>query len=138
MVAFYLAEAAARWNPSTASVAYENAIKASFLEWGLTSAEATTYITANPYNSVNWKKSIGEQAWVALFNQGHTSWNFYRRLDYPILNAPSTATAAAGGKVPVRMTYPVREQSVNSANWTSASTAIGGDKLTTKLFWDKF
>jgi hypothetical protein len=22
--------------------------------------------------------------------------------------------------------------------WESASTAIGGDKLTTKLFWDKF
>lgn len=36
------------------------------------------------------------------------------------------------------MTYPVREQSVNSTNWESASTAIGGDKLTTKLFWDKF
>ena len=73
-----------------------------------------------------------------MFNQGHTSWNFYRRLDYPILSAPATAVANAENKVPVRMTYPVREQSVNSTNWESASTAIGGDKLTTKLFWDKF
>ncbi len=39
--------------------------------------------------------------------------DFYRRLDYPVLQAPTTAVQEAGGKVPVRMTYPVREQSVN-------------------------
>lgn len=136
-VAFYLAEAAARWDSANAEVKYNEAVKASFKEWGVEN-ESDAYLIANPYDASNWKKSIGEQAWVAMFNQGHTSWNFYRRLDYPILSAPATAVANAENKVPVRMTYPVREQSVNSTNWESASTAIGGDKLTTKLFWDKF
>ncbi|WP_027381004.1 SusD/RagB family nutrient-binding outer membrane lipoprotein [Chryseobacterium daeguense] len=137
-VAFYLAEAAARWGTSNPGTAYITAVQASMDEWGVNNAEATAYLSSHPYNASNWKKSIGEQAWAAFFNQGQTSWNFYRRLDYPLLQAPSTAVPEAGGKVPVRMTYPVREQSVNGTNWSAASAAIGGDKLTTKLFWDKF
>lgn len=137
-VAFYQAEADARWNTSSAAVSYNKAVTASILEWGGTNLEATSYLLANPYNASNWKKSIGEQAWVAMFNQGLTSWNFWRRLDFPILLAPSTAITNAGGKVPVRMAYPVLEQQVNNTNYTTASSAIGGDKLTTKLFWDKF
>lgn len=137
-VAFYLAEAAARWNTSNPATAYTNAVNASMNEWGVSTANAATYLAAHPYNVSNWKQSLGMQAWAAFFNQGQTSWNFYRRLDYPVLQAPSTAAQEAGGKVPVRMAYPVREQSVNGSNWSAASTAIGGDKLTTKLFWDKF
>ncbi|SDQ79682.1 Starch-binding associating with outer membrane [Chryseobacterium soldanellicola] len=137
-VAFYLAEAAARWNTSTPATAYATAVQASMNEWGVSNANITTYLAVHPYNSANWKQSIGLQAWAAFFNQGQTSWNFYRRLDYPVLQAPTTAAQEAGGKVPVRMTYPVREQSVNGTNWAAASSAIGGDKLTTKLFWDKF
>lgn len=135
-VAFYLAEAAARWTPATAQAAYDNAVTASFNEWGLTSTDAATYLLSNPYNSANWKKSIGEQAWVAMYNQAIVSWNFYRRLDYPTLSAPPTAIANAGGKVPVRMTYPIKESTTNPTNWAAASAAIGGDKLTTKIFWD--
>ncbi|MEC5173405.1 SusD/RagB family nutrient-binding outer membrane lipoprotein [Chryseobacterium nepalense] len=137
-VAFYLAEAAARWGTSAPATAYATAVQASMNEWGIASADASAYLAAHPYNAGNWKESIGLQAWAAFFNQGQTSWNFYRRLDYPILSAPSTAAPEAGGKVPVRMTYPVREQSVNGSNWSAASAAIGGDKLTTKIFWDKF
>jgi hypothetical protein len=136
-VAFYLAEAAARWNPADAAAAYDKAVTASILEWGGTAAQATTFLSAHPYDVANWKKSIGEQAWVAMYNQAITSWNFYRRLDFPVLLAPSTAIEIAGGKVPVRMAYPVLEQQVNSTNWKAASTAIGGDLMTTKLFWDK-
>jgi hypothetical protein len=135
-VAFYLAEAAARWTPSIAQTAYNNAVSASFLEWGLTSSDATAYLLANPYVASNWKKSIGEQAWVAMYNQAITSWNFYRRLDFPILTAPSTAISGASGKVPVRMQYPVKETTTNPTNWAAAASAIGGDKLTTKIFWD--
>lgn len=137
-VAFYLAEAAARWGTSVPATAYATAVQASMDEWGVSAVDATAYLAAHPYNAANWKQSIGLQAWAALFNQGQTSWNFYRRLDYPVLQASATAAPEAGGKVPVRMTYPVREQSVNGTNWAAASSAIGGDKLTTKLFWDKF
>jgi len=71
-----------------------------------------------------------------MFNRGFESWNFYRRLDYPVMTAP-LAVPAADGKVPVRLTYPINEQTVNGANWRAASQAIGGDKLTTRIFWDK-
>lgn len=137
-VTFYLAEAAARWNISSAATAYNTAVTESITEWGGTPAEATTFLTAHPYDAANWKKSIGEQAWVAMYNQALTSWNFWRRLDFPVLLAPANAVPNAGGKVPVRMAYPVLEQQTNSTNWTAASTAIGGDLMTTKLFWDKF
>jgi hypothetical protein len=43
----------------------------------------------------------------------------------------------ANNKVPVRLKYPVTEQSTNPTNYGAASTAIGGDELFTKIFWDK-
>lgn len=135
-VAFYLAEASARWGIGGSPAAlYASAVTSSFTDWGLTS-DATAYIAAHPYDASNWKKSIGEQAWVAMYNQAVTSWNFYRRLDYPQLVAPSTAIPNAGGKVPVRLQYPSLEATTNGTNYAAASAAIGGDKLTTKLFWD--
>lgn len=137
---FYLAEAAARgYNvPNTAQAYYEAAIRASMQYWGINSTADINAYLANPsvvYSAANWKQRIGEQAWIAMYNRGFESWNFFRRLDYPALTAPN-ATAAADGKVPTRLTYPINEQTVNGANWATASSAIGGDKLTTKLFWD--
>ncbi|MDR6762442.1 hypothetical protein J2Y38_002653 [Flavobacterium sp. 2755] len=137
-VAFYIAEANARWNAGAAAAAYNTAVTASILEWGGDAADATAYLAAKPYDAANWKKSIGEEAWVAMYNQALVSWNFWRRLDFPALLAPATAINNAGGKVPVRMAYPVLEQQTNNTNYKAASTAIGGDLLTTKLFWDKF
>lgn len=138
-VAFYLAEAQARWNigGDTAANLFAKAVTASFLQWGRTAAEATAYLTANPYDATNWKKSIGTEAWVAMYNQPLTGWNFYRRLDYPVLLPAVGAVSEANNKVPVRLLYPVTEQSTNPTNYQSAGTAIGGNFLYTKIFWDK-
>jgi hypothetical protein len=134
-VAFYLTEASARWGiGGTAATNYANAITSSFTDWGLAS-DAAAYIVAHPYNAANWKQSVGQQAWVAMYNQPLTAWNFWRRLDYPVLQPASAATI---NTVPVRMTYPASEYQTNAANVNAAATAIGGDKLTTKIFWDKF
>ena len=135
---FYLAEAAARFGIGNAETNYNAAISASFAEWNLTAAQATAYIAAHPYDSTNWEKSIGEQSWVAFYNQPLTSWNSWRRLDYPQLIAAANATPAAENKIPVRLVYSPREASTNAANVAAAATAIGGDKMTTKIFWDKF
>jgi hypothetical protein len=135
-VAFYLTEVAARWNPTAANGAYNNAIVASMNEWGVSSTLSSAYLTSHPYNPSTWKQSIGNEAWIAMYNQPINSWNFYRRLDYPILIAPPTAISNAGGKVPVRLTYPVKETTTNPTNWAAASVSIGGDNLTTKIFWD--
>lgn len=137
-IAFYIAEASARWgiggDPATN---YANAVTASFKQWGKTTAEAATYLAAHPYDAANWKKSIGEQAWVAMYDQPLASFNFWRRLDFPVLLPATNAVAEAEGKVPVRLKYPVSEQTTNPDNYDAGSAAIGGDKLTTKLFWDK-
>lgn len=143
-IEFYLAEAVERGFAvgGTAEDHYNNAITSSIIYWGGTNAEALLYL-AQPNVSYTtatgtWKQKIGEQAWIAYYNRGFEAWTSYRRLDYPALVAPSNAATAAEGVVPKRFTYPVLEQTLNKTNYTSASTSIGGDKLKTKIFWDKF
>ena len=41
-------------------------------------------------------------------------------------------------EIPVTFPYTVNEQNVNRLNYEKASTAIGGDYVATKLWWDKF
>ncbi len=143
-VEFLLAEAAERslagMTPVAAEAHYNTAITASFAYYGVSGV--TTYLlqpsVAYTTATGTWKQKIGTQKWIALYNQGYEAWTEYRRLDYPVLTAPALAVAAAEGKVPVRYTYPIGEQTKNGANYTAAAAAIGGDKLTTKLFWDKF
>ena len=137
-IEFYLAEAAQRgYNVGgTAAQHYNNAVTASIMEWGGTEAQATTYLSQPgvAYDPVNWRQRIGEQKWIALYNRGWDAWIEQRRLDYPQLTAPATALSA----YPVRFTYPVTEQNLNRLNYEQASGAIGGDVVTTRLFWDKF
>ncbi|HWJ25897.1 MAG TPA: SusD/RagB family nutrient-binding outer membrane lipoprotein, partial [Flavisolibacter sp.] len=137
-VEFFLAEAVERgYNVGgTAAQHYNNAVTASILWWGGTTTQANTYLaqTGVAYNSANWKQLIGEQKWLALYNRGWDEWIEWRRLDYPQLVTPPTADT----DIPLRFTYPIPEQNVNTANYKEASTAIGGDNVTTKLFWDKF
>ncbi|MGV1002811.1 SusD/RagB family nutrient-binding outer membrane lipoprotein [Empedobacter sp. UBA7494] len=138
---FYLAEAASRGFSvgGSAKDFYEKAVTQSIIANGGTETDAVAYLAKSEvsFSAANWKKLIGEQSWIAFFNRPFESWNSYRRLDYPILSAPN-AVAAADGKVPTRYTYPINEQTVNNANWQAAGKAIGGDKLTTKVFWDIF
>lgn len=141
-VNFYLAEAAERgYNVgNTAEYYYNNAVKASFAFWGLSTGDVDAYL-AQPdvaYATApgSWKEKIGKQAWIAYFNRGFESWNTWRRLDAPLLTAPANAVSESEGQVPKRLTYPVNEQTVNGDNYQAASDAIGGDKLKIKVFWD--
>ncbi|HOY30470.1 MAG TPA: SusD/RagB family nutrient-binding outer membrane lipoprotein [Bacteroidales bacterium] len=139
-IEFYLAEAAARGFAvgGTAEGHYNNAITASISYWGGTPGEIATYLsnTAVAYTTATgtWQQKIGTQMWIALYNRGFEAWTNWRRYDYPVLVAPPDAMT----DLPVRFTYPIAEQTLNGANYSSASSAIGGDDVTTKLFWDKF
>ncbi|TRW26363.1 SusD/RagB family nutrient-binding outer membrane lipoprotein [Flavobacterium zepuense] len=137
---FYLAEAAARGYSVNGTIEeyYEAAITTSFEFWGVGDVE--TYL-ANPdvaYATAqgDWKQKIGMQEWIAFFNRPFESWTAWRRLDVPSLTPAINAVPASEGQIPVRFTYPIDEQTVNNTNWTAASNAIGGDKLTTRVFWD--
>jgi hypothetical protein len=102
--------------------------------WGGTQLEANTYL-AQPgvaYNAGNWRMSIGMQLWISYFNRGWDAWISWRKYDYPQLDPASDALS----DIPVRYPYPVNEQNVNTENYEAASAAIGGDDVTTKLWWD--
>ncbi|MEX8547454.1 MAG: SusD/RagB family nutrient-binding outer membrane lipoprotein [Mucilaginibacter sp.] len=137
---FNLAEAVERgYNVGgDAATHYNNAITASVLEWKGTTNSAELYIAQPSVNyltaSGTYKQKIGIQKWIALYNRGWDAWIEQRRLDAPVLVAPATALSA----FPVRFTYPVNEGNTNGANVSAAGTAIGGDAVTTKLFFDKF
>jgi hypothetical protein len=137
-VEFFLAEALMRnYNVGgTASQHYNNAITANFLYWGLSTSDATTYLSqpSVAFDAANWKQSIGNQKWIALYDRGWDEWIEWRRLDYPQLVTPPTALSV----IPLRYTYPIAEQNVNTSNYNTAASAIGGDVVATKLFWDKF
>jgi hypothetical protein len=144
-VEFLLAEGIERGYAISGSAEshYNNAIKASIKYWAAVSqstidaeAAANDYL-ANPkvaYQTAagDYKQKIGTQQWIAYYNRGFEAWTEWRRLDFPKLVAPPDALSA----FPLRYTYPIEEQTLNGANYKSASSAIGGDAVDTKLFFD--
>lgn len=139
-VEFYLAEAVERgFIGGDAETHYDNAITASIEYWTGSDAGAAAYLGQGDvvYSSATYKEKIGTQKWLALYNRGFDAWTEWRRLDFPVLLPPSEADGApAGLQVPVRMIYPINEQTLNGAAREAAASAIGGDVTSTKLFWD--
>lgn len=137
-IEFLLAEAVERGFAvgGTAESHYNAGINASMEYWGVSSADAATYLAQSDvaYSSApgGWKEKIGKQFWIAMYNRGFEGWTTWRRLDAPTLNI----AAATNTPVPFRFTYPALEKNLNSANYNAAASAIGGDNLNTKLFWD--
>ncbi|WAC13181.1 SusD/RagB family nutrient-binding outer membrane lipoprotein [Dyadobacter pollutisoli] len=136
-VEFLLAEAKMRGFDvgGTAQEHYDKAVTASIVgDWGGSTGEATAYLAkpAVAFDAANWKKSIGTQKWIALYNQPVEGWKEWRRLDFPVLKKPTQAET----DIPLRFPYPFTEQNLNAANYQAASAAMGGDVVTSKIFWD--
>lgn len=140
-VEFFLAEAVERgFNVGgTAEEHYNNAIKASILYYGGSADMADEYLlkadVAYSSASGNWKEKIGTQKWISMYNRGIEAWTEWRRLDFPILNVPEDLKYT---DIPVRYPYPFDENEMNEDNYNAAAEAIGGDEVSTKLWWDKF
>ncbi|MCK4677284.1 MAG: SusD/RagB family nutrient-binding outer membrane lipoprotein [Bacteroidales bacterium] len=139
-VEFLFAEAVERGysvGGATAEAHYNNGVTASIEYWGGTSGDATAYLgqanVAYTTAGATWRETIGMQKWLALYNRGVEGWAEWRRLDYPQLNIPEDLTYA---DIPLRMPYPFREDKLNKDNYVAASSAIGGDLVSTSLFWD--
>ena len=150
-VEFLLSEANG-WN----QVNYENGVRASMKKWGVNDVDAEAFIATLPPANM---KNVLTQKYVALYMQPYEAWAEYRRTGYPdtsvlllpgetyALNVPDPTTGAttyvfepliAGlTDLPTRLYYPTVIQTLNSENYAAASTAIGGDKMNTKLIWDK-
>ncbi|RFZ94928.1 SusD/RagB family nutrient-binding outer membrane lipoprotein [Mucilaginibacter conchicola] len=135
---FDQAEAAQRTlsTAGTAADLYKQAITAALSQYGIATADINTYLAQSSvaYDAANYRKSIGEQKWIALFGQGLESFAEWRRLDYPQLTPAVAGTL--GGKFPLRFIYPGTEQSLNGASYKAAVASQGADALTTKLWFD--
>lgn len=156
-VEFLLAEAVARGFSVSHSAAhssnvthYEAAITADMEFWNarataagvdeeITDQQIKNYLDQPSVqwepNSTNWRETLGVQKWIGLFDQYLQAYTSYRRLDAPTLQPPDEAVNALK-IVPVRFHYPVSEDRYNPKNVEAAAKAIGGDKFTTRLFWD--
>ena len=136
-VAFLQAEAALRgWGPGSAQAFYESGVRASLAMYGL--ADSADAYLAQP--EVAWDEAapfeakleaIITQKWIALFTQGFEAWSEYRRTGYPRLQA-----IPGGGEVPARILYVNEEYNANTANVEAAAARIGGDQITTHVWWD--
>ncbi len=136
---FLRAEAVARgFNVGgTVESHYDQGITQSIKYWGGADSSVSRYL-ADP--SVAYTTAVGStplqkialQKWISLYNHPDHEWIDIRRLDYPVLPAPVGAVSG----FPTRLFYPQTEQTVNGTNYTQAAAAIGGDVVTTKLFWD--
>ncbi|RYY28164.1 MAG: SusD/RagB family nutrient-binding outer membrane lipoprotein [Chitinophagaceae bacterium] len=143
-----LAEAAKRgWIPggdATAKTFYENGIRANMESFALypgttpiTSGEVATYL-ASPeiaYNSAEALKQINTQYWIVNIRNGTEAFANFRRSGYPEL-APNLFNDKLNGGFARRLSYPNVEASSNTANYNDAATAMGGDKITSRVFWD--
>ncbi|WP_343673386.1 SusD/RagB family nutrient-binding outer membrane lipoprotein [Chitinophaga sp.] len=134
---FIKAEAAQRGLLSgDAADLYKQAVTASLHQYSISDATIATYL-AQPsvaYDAANYRKSIGEQKWLALFGEGLEGFAEWRRLDYPVLK-PAYA-GVLDGKIPLRLTYPSAEQALNGANYKAAVAHQGADQLITRLWFD--
>lgn len=146
-VQFLLAEANG-WSQAN----YTNGVRASMERWGVPAADITTYVNNLPPAS---QQNVLTQKYIALFMQPYEAWAEYRRTGYPntLLLPGQTANlnvATTGGQttytftsliagltdLPTRLFYPTSVQTLNTTNYQAAASAIGGDKMDTKLIWD--
>ncbi len=144
-----LAEAAHRgWVTGDAQTYYENGIRADLQIYELypnttpiSSSEIDAYL-AEPdvaYNDANAFDLINTQYWVVNIRNGTEAFANFRRSGYPLLSRNDfndDLLANGGDGFAHRMSYPDREGSANAENYTSASQAIGGDNLVSRVFWD--
>src|SRR5690606_19267164 len=135
-VEFLLAEAIERGLiAGDAETHYNNGITASIMYWGGSQEDADNYIaqTSVSYDGTNWKKSIGVQKYIALYGRGFEAWSSWRLLGYP---DTFIRPEVSGEPVPQRYLYGNDDGDVNSTNYEAASSAMGGDLKSSRVFWD--
>ena len=113
---------------------YAEGIEAAFAFNGL---DATEYLAQDGIDFTNQsdgRTKIATQEYIALFGQGFESWTEWRRTGIPELE-PAIESDPQVGQIPSRLYYPTTEPSLNADNYEAAASSIGGDLLTSPLFW---
>ena len=154
------------WNMGgTAQQLYEDGIRNSMYQWGITDEAAiTAYInsTATPVAPSDYLNSppvsdapvkfaadqstqleqIAIQKWLALFPDGNEAWADYRRgryfILYPVANSENPDITDPTTQWIRRIPFLLSEKQNNPDGVATGESALGGaDKVTTPLWWDK-
>ncbi|MCF2491381.1 SusD/RagB family nutrient-binding outer membrane lipoprotein [Dyadobacter sp. CY347] len=141
-----LAEAVQRgWATGNVKALYEAGVKAHMAQMTtydvsatIPEAAQTAYLTANPFVPAKALEQINSQYWVSSFLNGSEAWANFRRSGFPVLPINMYPGKDPSVKDFIkRLVYPVRERSVNEANYKEAVARMGPDELGTPIFWDK-
>jgi hypothetical protein len=143
-VELLLAEAAVQgWHTGDPATHYNNGVRAGMQMYDIfdpsftvSDAEVDAYLAAHPYDPAKGLEMIGNQYWVATFLNFYETWANWRRTGYPLLTPVNYPGNDTGGTIPLRINYSTVEASNNFDNYNAASERIGGDKMTTRVWWD--
>jgi hypothetical protein len=144
-----LADAAARGFsvPGTASSYYAAGVEAALVSIGkfggasIAPSAAAAFAVANPLDTSSAESSlkmINEQIWATtgIFANFVESWNNWKRSGYPVLTPVNYTGNFSSGQIPTRQLYPASESSTNPSGLSNATSRMGGDTWTTKVWWD--
>jgi hypothetical protein len=143
-VELLLAEAALNgWHSGDPTEHYENGIRAAMQMYtvfdpslSVSDTEVDAYLATHPFDSANGLEMIATQYWVATFLNFFEAYANWRRTGYPVLipvNYPGNHT---NGTIPSRLIFDPQSVVANEANYLAAVERMGGDELTTKVWWD--
>lgn len=156
-VFFLRAEGALKgWNMGlSAKECYEEGVRLSMKQWNVDATTVADYLSSNEKNingtSANFDFDSGTndskldkvmtQKYIGGFpDNGWEAWADYRRLQLPVLKAPTVVDEGTGlvqGDFVQRIKYPQLEQNVNKAFYDAAVQQQGVDLVSTKLWWAK-
>jgi hypothetical protein len=139
-----LADAAKRWGIGDAETHYKNGVLAAITQLAvygaggaISDADAQTYYDAHPYADANGLDMINTQFWAATFFNEYEAWSNYRRTGFPALVPVSYPGSQSLGAIPRRMDYSTIDKQVNADNYNAAVGGLqGGDKITSRMWWD--
>ncbi len=154
------------WNMGgqTAQVLYNEGIKQSFKQWGV-SADPVAYasslnVPVAPGDFLNsppmtnipvlfgatqaiQEEQIATQKWIAMFPEGMEAWSDYRRSKkvklYPVANSDNPLITNTSTQWLRRIPFLTTEKQSNKAGVDAAVSLLGpgGDSEMTPLWWDK-
>jgi len=143
-VELLLAEAAVKgWYSGDPATHYYNGVRAAMQMYTIFDASLTVsdtevdaYLAAHPYDPANGLEMIGTQYWVATFLNFIETYANWRRTEYPKLTPVNYPGNLTNGTIPRRSMFDLEEASKNEANYQAAVERMGGDELTTRVWWD--
>jgi len=139
-----LADAAKRWGIGDPAEHYNNGVLAAITELSaygdagaISDDDAQAYLDAHPYDDSKGLEMINTQFWAATFFNEYEAWSNYRRTGYPALVPVTYPGSQSPGAIPRRMEYSTVDKQVNAANYNAAVAGLsGGDKITSRMWWD--